>query len=168
MPAATHLTCSMLSSSHPSLAYGKTRIQTMLYGDEGGRIHIGALDFLESEHSYSMFASSEIMSGVKTARPKHHSSTVRNSFYDLVIMNPPFTRPTNHTGSARNMPVPSFAGFRTTADEQKAMSNKLKKSHSKFGHGNAGLASNFIDLAHRKLKKGWGGGVCLAIFICTR
>ena len=36
---------------------------------------------------------------------------------DLCIMNPPFTRPTNHeTAEAAGVPVPSFAGFGTTGE----------------------------------------------------
>ena len=37
IPAATHLTCSMLSSAHPSLAYGESQIHTMPYGIGGHR-----------------------------------------------------------------------------------------------------------------------------------
>ena len=80
--------------------------------------------------------------------------------FDLVIMNPPFTRPTNH--AVTNVPVPSFAGFATSDDEMKQMSARLKKiqtnrdkmfrRQSMVGHGNAGLASNFIDLAHAKVR----------------
>ena len=51
MPAATHLTCSMLSSAHPSLAYGKSGIVTMSYGIKDGETNIGSLNFLDSEHS---------------------------------------------------------------------------------------------------------------------
>ena len=62
---------------------------------------------------------------------------------DLVIMNPPFTRPTNHESTAA--PVPSFAGLGTEADEQAAMSKLLRQIRSTIenpaGHGNAGLAS---------------------------
>ena len=75
---------------------------------------------------------------------------------DLVIMNPPFTRPTNH--ETATVPVPSFAGFQTTDDEQRAMSDRLADMRRGLerpaGHGNAGLASNFIDLAHVKAKPG--------------
>ena len=49
MPAATHLTCSMLSSAHPSLGYGESQIHTMPYGIDGNRTHIGALDLLECQ-----------------------------------------------------------------------------------------------------------------------
>ena len=155
MPAATHLTCSMLSSSHPSLAYGRSRIHTMPYGVDGGGTHIGALDLLESDHSYSLFATGRSMGGTESDSGTEHSVTVADKSCDLVIMNPPFTRPTNHKGAERdNTPVPSFAGFGKSHDEQRAMSSKLKMCQPEFGHGNAGLASNFMDLGSRKLKDG--------------
>ncbi|MCE2448038.1 MAG: hypothetical protein J4F35_06535 [Candidatus Latescibacteria bacterium] len=75
---------------------------------------------------------------------------------DLVIMNPPFTRPTNHEKA--EVPVPSFAGLGKTEDEQRAMAKRLAEIRRRLanpvGHGNAGLASNFIDLAHVKTKPG--------------
>ena len=138
MPAATHLTCSMLSSAHPSLAYGKSRIHTMPYGIEGGGTHIGALDLLESDHSYSLFATGESMGGTESDSRTEHSVTVEDGSDDLVIMNPPFTRPTNHEAGHAEIPVPSFAGFNTSHDEQLAMGRKLKKAAARFGSGNAG------------------------------
>ena len=79
-------------------------------------------------------------------------------------MNPPFTRPTNHESTKES--IPSFAGLGKTVVEQKAMSVELKRlldllARSKWisdlplaSHGNAGLASNFLDLAHLKLRPG--------------
>ena len=154
MPAATHLTCSMLSSSHPSLAYGESLVHTMPYGIDGGRTHIGALDLLGFDHSYSLFATGESMGGTESDSRTEHSVTIKDKSCDLVIMNPPFTRPTNHEASHADIPVPSFAGFNTSHDEQQAMSRKLKKAAAAFSSGNAGLASNFMDLGHRKLKDG--------------
>ena len=155
MPAATHLTCSMLSSAHPSLAFGLSQIHTMPYGIDSGTPHIGALDLLDSDHSFSLFATARSMEGTKSEGRNEHTVTIKDDSCDLVIMNPPFTRPTNHTGSARdNTPIPSFAGFGKSHDEQRAMSKKLGKCRPEFGHGNAGLASNFMDLGHRKLKDG--------------
>ena len=155
MPAATHLTCSMLSSAHPSLAYGESQIHTMPYGIDGNRTHIGALDLLNSSHSYSLFATGESMGGMKSDSRSRHSVTIKDKSCDLVIMNPPFTRPTNHEASHAEIPVPSFAGFNTSHDEQQAMQRKLKKATtSLFSSGHAGLASNFMDLGHRKLKDG--------------
>ena len=155
MPAATHLTCSMLSSSHPSLGYGESQIHTMPYGIDGGGIYIGALDLLNANHSYSLFATGESMGGMKSNSRSGHSVTIKDKSCDLVIMNPPFTRPTNHEAGLADIPVPSFAGFNTSHDEQQAMQRKLKKATtSLFSSGNAGLASNFMDLGHSKLKAG--------------
>ena len=154
MPAATHLTCSMLSSSHPSLAYGKSLIHTMPYGIDGGRTHIGALDLLDSDHSYSLFATGESIGGTESDSRSEHYVTIEDRSCDLVIMNPPFTRPTNHEAGHSEIPVPSFAGFSTSHDEQQEMGRKLKKATGPFGSGNAGLASNFMDLGHSKLKDG--------------
>ena len=165
MPAATHLTCSMLSSSHPPLAYGKSQIHTMPYGrpygGDGG-IHIGSLDLLESDYSYSLFATGESMGGTtSTSRSgatltshSGHTVAIKDKSCDLVIMNPPFTRPTNHEARHADVPVPSFAGFNTSHDEQQAMRSKLKQAATLFSSGHAGLASNFMDLGHRKLKEG--------------
>ena len=160
MPAATHLTCSMLSSTHPSLVYGESQIHTVPYGISGGRTHIGTLDFLDSDHSFSLFATGESLGGRKADSRSEHSVTIKDGSCDLVIMNPPFTRPTNHEARHADIPVPSFAGFNTSHDEQDAMKRKLKKARSSFGSGFAGLASNFLDLGHRKLRD---GGVLAAV-----
>ena len=75
-----------------------------------------------------------------------------------MIMNPPFTLPTGHEANKIGIFVPSFAGFGTTADKQRSMSGRLatirKAPDIPVGHGNAGLAFNFIDLAHSKVKPG--------------
>ncbi len=160
MPAATHLTCSMLSSTHPSLVYGESQIHTVPYGISGGRTHIGALDFLDSDHSFSLFATGESLGGRAADSRREHSVTIKDESCDLVIMNPPFTRPTNHEAHHADIPVPSFAGFNTSHDEQAAMQRKLKQAGGGFGSGHAGLASNFLDLAHRKLRD---GGVLAAV-----
>ena len=155
MPAATHLTCSMLSSSHPSLAYGESQIHTMPYGIEGNRTHIGALDLLDSDHSYSLFATGESMGGTESESRSTHSVKIEDKSCDLVIMNPPFTRPTR----------PSRWAHRYTSQHPLRDSARLKVNRGpcqrcsasvshEFGHGNAGLASNFMDLGHRKLKAG--------------
>ena len=154
MPAATHLTCSMLSSAHPKETFGKTNIHTMPYGIDGPRTHIGALDLIDVEQAYSLFATGESIGGQTPAANSVHSVSVKSASCDLVIMNPPFTRPTNHESRHSEIPIPSFAGFSTSEDEQKAMSRKLRKIKTDFGDGNAGLASNFMDLVHRKLKEG--------------
>lgn len=159
MPAATHLTASTLSNAHPDIPFGTTKIVTMPYGyDEKKSLHIGSLDLTIEQQAESLFSlgkgRKQMIGYVEKREDKFVGVSL--SSLDIVIMNPPFTRPTNHEKA--EVPVPSFAGFNTSDDEQRAMSNKLKQIRNSLqqsaGHGNAGLASNFIDLAHAKLRLG--------------
>lgn len=166
MPAATHLAASTLSNAHPNITFGNTRIVTMPYGyDEKENLHIGSLDLLtevQAESLLSLGKEQVVGDGEEDEDSiwgAAHKLGISHKWLDIVIMNPPFTRPTGHEANKIGIPVPSFAGFNTSADEQKAMSNRLKQigkhlPHQSAGHGNAGLASNFIDLAHVKLKPG--------------
>ena len=165
MPAATHLTASVLSSTHPSVTFGNTSIATLPYGEQpegsGRPIAIGALDLIEDEKTLPLFGTGQKrVKGVGDSDSGHVQ--LLHGGFDLVIMNPPFTRPTNH--EATDVPVPSFAGFTTSDDEMKHMLRRLKKIRKPdmVGHGNAGLASNFIDLAHTKVKSP-GGVLALVI-----
>lgn len=171
MPAATHLTAAILSSAHPSVTFGRTNIFTMPYGEqpEGRAVVIGSLDLIDDVNAMTLFGTGR---RVATGRGEVDAEEDMNLFVmdhgsaDLIIMNPPFTRPTNHeTAAAAQVPVPSFAGFSMEKDEQKAMAEVLKDIHRNnkglVGHGNAGLASNFLDLAHVKTKP--GGTVALVL-----
>lgn len=166
MPAATHLTTSMLSSAHPAKVFERTCVYTLPYGKTDGaggdRISIGSLDLIADEFGVDLFGS-EIRAARGTtddrdltAREVLEEFSLTHGSLDLVIINPPFTSPTNH--SVANAPIPSFAGFNTSKDEQTAMSNRLERIYKNLqqpaGHGNAGLATNFLDLAHVKLKSG--------------
>ena len=160
MPAATHLTASTLSAAHPGVTFADTQIFTMPYGHppEGtGRLNaIGSLDLIDPDRTRALFGTGERQTRGDREDRGGSELNLPQSSVDLVIMNPPFTRPTNHESTT--VPVPSFAGFGTSADEQKAMASRLKAMRHGLGglvgHGNAGLASNFVDLAHRKAKPG--------------
>ncbi len=154
MPAAAHLTCSMLSAAHPSIGYGRSRIHTMPYGVRGTGVHIGALDFLAADQHQSLFGTGQTAMAGSDKLVDTQQADIPDGGFDLVIMNPPFTRPTNHEASHAVVPVPSFAGFDKSEDEQRHMSAALKKTKGVASHGNAGLATNFLDLAHVKLKDG--------------
>ena len=160
MPAATHLTASQLSSTNPSVTFANTCVYTMPYGksgtDENHPISIGSLDLLTAERSSSLFGTGTTqLLGVKDDE-EIIAAEIRKGSLDLVIINPPFTRPTNHELST--VPIPSFAGFQTSVDEQRTMAQVLKRARRHLersvGDGKAGLASDFVDLAHVKLKAG--------------
>ena len=168
MPAAAHLCASQLSSVHPTVVFDNTRVYTMPYGvdrdgENGHGVAIGSLDLTVRSQTWSLFATGQKQASGKRGDVETQDIEVPHESVDLVIMNPPFTRPTNHESST--VPVPSFAGFRTTHDEQRAMSDRLAEIRgslaSPVGHGNAGLASNFIDLAHAKVRP--GGTVALVL-----
>lgn len=161
MPAATHLTASMLSAAHPAVPFGNTMIYTMPYGDqEDGRpVAIGSLDLIAGEGAMSLFGTGRIATagtGDVEVDEDERRFVMAHGSADLVIMNPPYTRPTNH--KVARVPVPSFAGFATSEEEQRRMSAVLKDIYrqlpDRVGDGNAGLASNFVDLAHAKVKPG--------------
>ena len=163
MPAATHLTASMLSSAHPGTTFGRTRVHALPYGEQSQekrhRMALGALDLIEDDVAPSLFGTGATVAhgkGTNVAAKFSQEMNLPAETADLVIMNPPFTRPTNH--ETAEVPVPSFAGLRRKEDEQKAMAKRLAEVRRRLanpaGHGNAGLASNFIDLAHNKTKPG--------------
>ena len=169
MPAATHLTTSMLSSAHPTKPFEQTQVHLLPYGRQGREASVdfalGALDLIRKQHGTGLFENT----GIEVHRGKGGRRSVagegkgwsdtfllEHRSMDLVIMNPPFTRPTNH--EVTTVPVPSFAGLGNDVDEQAAMSRLLKAIRQKVeepaGHGNAGLASNILDLADAKVKPG--------------
>ena len=172
MPAAAHLCASQLSSVHPSEIFDNTRVYTMPYGIGAGEerdrgVAVGSLDLIVAAQTRSLFATGQRRASGARGDVDIQDVELPHESVDLVIMNPPFTRPTNH--EVAEVPVPSFAGFRTTEDEQRAMSDRLadirRELESPAGHGNAGLASNFIDLAHAKTRP--GGVVALVLPIAA-
>ena len=178
MPAATHLTASMLSSVHPAVPYVRTQVYTLPYGKhpQVARPCLGSLSLLEPGEMVTLFGTG-LAAGVKGLGGKEAKSVseqemqsasfaIADESLDLILMNPPFTRPTNH--EITEEAVPSFAGFGKTKAEQEAMSAELKRLRTRLlqrgreapqdappaSDGNAGLASNFLDLAHAKLRPG--------------
>ncbi len=178
MPAATHLTVAQLSAAHPDITFTQTDIHTMPYGehtlpgDDKPQTSIGSLDLLGTDVQLSVFGTGEqALSGGGTVSGHGPDSYGRLNLpaecLNLCIMNPPFTRPTTkETAEQQGVPIPAFAGFETRKAEQRAMSRELKRlgkrlPHARVGHGNAGLATNFIDLVHLKTKP--GGVVALVV-----
>ncbi|MYE25758.1 MAG: hypothetical protein F4X87_00785 [Chloroflexi bacterium] len=155
LPAAAHLTASMLSGAHPTVQYQGGRIFTLRYGrQEDGTVALGAIDLLRD---LALLKGSEITAkaaeGLGEAEMDAWRSAPHVSF-DLVIMNPPFTRATNHERRIPDTPNPNYAAFGASASEQKAMAEEAKKiTRGTVAHGNAGEASVFLALADRKIAR---------------
>ena len=153
LPAAAHLTASMLSGAHPTITYEGSAIFAQPYGRQvDGKIALGSIDLLKD---MALLEGSQITAKALEAK----ATTVKDTWryvphlaFDMVIMNPPFTRATNHEGRHANVPNPVFAAFGSSAEEQKAMADAARKlTKGTVAHGNAGEASTFLALAHNKL-----------------
>ena len=159
MPSAIHITGSTLSGVEPAVGFTNSRLYTMPYGrQQDGGVMIGSLELLRSSNVMTLFNTSDPAlrtgsAGEETAAQV--STEIPDDTFDLVIMNPPFTSATNHEGAHADITNPAFAAFGASDADQTAMgarANRLAKNTC--SHGNAGLASTFAALAHKKLKPG--------------
>jgi len=156
LPAAAHLTASMLSGAHPTVKYNRSSILTVAYGIQRDKsIALGSLGLLDPQGTLDVLAiTAKATEGMGEAERITWQSLPHASF-DVVIMNPPFTRATGHEGKKIGVPNPMFAAFSSSDEEQKLMgkaTERLIKNTS--AHGNAGEASIFLVLADRKVKPG--------------
>ena len=162
---AVHLTAAMLAGSHPDTPFDGECLLTMPYGEQKNgngdvnstdlRVAVGSLDLLEEPVQWSFMDTAAAVSAGGRAPEEIRDlvSRVGHGKFDLVIMNPPFTRPTNHEGRHSTVPIPSFAAFENTPEQQDAMSDRVKElTKGAPSHGNAGEASEFVELAHRKVR----------------
>ena len=193
MPAAVHLTSSLLSSVAPRIQYRGTRAILYLYGatfalKNGEKIlemntrgnpkkytngdpvyvmdevHVGSLGLLDINTTTQQAAfplSAEMAVGSSGTRAPVEIDMPPAS-QDLVIMNPPFTTPTNHAGDHAKPGNPAFAAFGTSKDEQNAMSAKVKSlGRDTIRDGNAGLGTDFAAIANNMVRP--GGKIALVL-----
>ena len=156
LPAATHLTASMLAGAHPSVKYKQSSILTVAYGKQlNGEVALGSLDLLEPQGRFEILSiTATTIEGMGEAEQNTWRSLPHASF-DVAIMNPPFTRATGHEGKKIGVPNPMFAAFSSSDEEQRLMGTATKRlTKGSSAHGNAGEASIFLVLADRKLKLG--------------
>lgn len=157
MPSAIHITGSTLSGMEPSVQFQNTRLYTLAYGrQKDNSVAIGSLELLKSSAVMTLFNTSDPAKrtgsiGEETAT--QINTDIPDNGFDLIIMNPPFTRSTNHEGQHRNIVNPAFAAFGATTNDQSKMGDRLNQlGKQTCYHGNAGLASAFAAIADRKLK----------------
>ena len=164
MPAAVHLTSSLLSSVAPRERYTGTRNVLYPFGGTGeydgkGKpiVNVGSLDLLDintTKHQAVLPLNEQMALGAtgKRAAIEVDMSPLSQS---LVIMNPPFTTPTNHAADHAKPGNPAFAAFNTSEEEQKGMADKVKGlARGTISDGYAGLGSNFSQIAHNMVKPG--------------
>ena len=159
MPSAIHITSSTLSGVQPNVGYAQSRLYNMPYGRQSdGTVTIGSLELLQSSSVMTLFNTSDpaMRTGSTGEEAAAHVFVdIPDEGFDIVIMNPPFTRNTTHESAYSDASMAAFAAFNTTELTQRDMSKRmtqLKKGTAY--HGNAGIASAFASLGHRKLRAG--------------
>lgn len=156
LPAAAHLTASMLAGSHPTVKYNQSSILTVAYGkQEDGSVALGSLDLLDPQGKLDIISvTAKALEGTGE-KEKDTWRSLPHASFDVVIMNPPFTRATGHEGKKIGVHNPMFAAFSSSAEEQRLMAKATEHlTKGTSAHGNAGEASIFLVLADRKLKSG--------------
>ncbi len=174
---AVHLTATMLAGAHPDTTFEGECLLKMPYGGaDKENPRVGSLELLSDVDQPPLIeaaraainAQAMAMRGMEGKREEVRQvvQRVRHHRFDLVIMNPPFTRPTNHenkrdaAGRLREKETnPAYAGLSlgATPEErsamQRAMGDKVK-GYTKGAPSNdyAGLASHFVELARRKVR----------------
>ena len=155
LPSAVHLTASMLSSSHPLQSYEGTRTVVAEYGqtDDGG-VSIGSLDLLNGRTAIRALipvTRGTTVTGTGEV-PAQLNVDMPVASQDLVIMNPPFTRPgSDWEGDQRSSDyVRQFRGLSNDLETQRKMSDAARRyAQGTCAHGYAGLASYFAALADK-------------------
>ncbi len=156
LPAAAHLTASMIAGAHPTVKYNQSLIMTVPYGNMEGDLALGSLDLLNPQAKLTELAITAKAAEGMGEKEKETWAALPHASFDLVVMNPPFTRSTDHGSSKHNnVPNPMFAAFANTKQEQKKMAEAMQQlTAGTSAHGNAGEASIFLVLADRKIKDG--------------
>ena len=159
MPSAIHITGATLSGVQPAVDFGNSRLYTMPYGrQEDGSTKIGSLELLQASQALTLFNTSDPALRTGSAGEETAAQVIADipdESFDLVIMNPPFTRNTTNEGEYVGTYGAAFAVFNASDADQRDMSKRMSvlKKETCY-HGNAGMASAFAALGHRKLKPG--------------
>ncbi len=172
MPSAIHITSATLSGVHPNVRFGGSRLYTLPYGRQrDGTVAIGSLELLQSSSVMSLMNTTDPALRTGSAGEETASNIVvdvPDEGFDVVIMNPPFTRNTGQEGEHIGTANRAFAAFQATDADQREMGSRLKTlQRGTQAHGNAGIASAFASLAHLKLKTGGVLALVLPLTVAT-
>ena len=159
LPSAVHLTASMLSSTHPKQGYDGSRTIVTQYGNtDNGGVSLGSLDLLASNGEVRPLIPLHTGTAVTGTGEAQTELSVDMPLFsqDLVIMNPPFTRPgSDWEGDSRESDsIKQFQGLSTDLETQTRMSTLAREyARGTCAHGYAGIASWFVALANRMVRK---------------
>lgn len=183
MPNATHLTAALLASTNADVKIGKTRILTAPYGkqeDENSKdkqdsedaedksdkseYAIGSLELLYDTLSLPTMGTEAEQLGGEGNRIVELQREFPYGTFDIVIQNPPFTRP-GADPAGIDGPKSPFQGRDRPEKYKKAMQAALRTKNTSVANGQAGLSSYFVELADRMLKPNGTLGVVLPLTV---
>ena len=159
LPSAVHLTASMLSSAHPKQGYDGSRTIATQYGStDNGGVSLGSLDLLANNGEVRPLIPLHTATAVTGTGEAQTELSVDMPLFsqDLVIMNPPFTRPgSDWEGDSRESDsFKQFQGLSTDLETQTRMSAMAREyAKDTCAHGYAGIASWFVALANQMVRK---------------
>ena len=152
MPNATHLTAAALASRYADMKLGGTRILTAPYGKlDTGDYAVGSLELLHGTLLLpTMGPEAEQVGGEDNVIVDLQRAFPYKSF-DIVIQNPPFTKPGADPAGIDGAKSP-FQGSDRPQAYTAAMQAALNKKEKRVADGQAGLSVSFVELADRMLK----------------
>ena len=152
LTVAVHLTAAMLAGLYPDTPFEGECLLTMPYGRYDWGVSVGSLDLLQEQNSFEIVqAAAHTAGGRGAAEIRDLVHRVGHGQFHLVIMNPPFTRHGAREGDRTLVHNPAFAAFGADENLQNQLARHLQRlALEGCAHGHAGLASYFVELAHRK------------------
>ena len=160
MPNATHLTAAAIASTYVGIKIGNTQIVTAPYGFiENLGYAIGSLELLDTP----LLDTEAEQIGGKTNTVVQLQKQFPHGKYDIVIQNPPFTRPGSDSNS--DIPKSTFQGSDRPEEDQKLMQAALRSKNTRVTDGKNGFVSAFVDLADKKLRNGGTMGFILPLTV---
>ncbi len=152
MPNATHLTAAVLASRYPDIKLRDTRVLTAPYGKLDNETYaVGSLELLHSTLLLpTMGPEAEQVGGEGNVIVDLQRAFPYKQF-DIVIQNPPFTKPGADPAGIDGAKSP-FQGSDRPKKYTKAMQVALNKKETRVTDGQAGLSAYFVELADRMLK----------------
>ena len=157
LPYATHLAVTGLSLHNPASVFDRSNTYTLPLTGKGKELRLGSVDFLvEKEITATSTLAGESMGVERRGVESVEKVSIELPDFNLIIMNPPFTRSVGGNLLFGALPKEERAKL------QKRLSEILKvKGFS--GIGQAGLGAVFIVLSDKYLKD--GGRIAL---VCPR
>lgn len=162
LPNAVHLTASIIASTYPDIKIGDTRIYAMAYGTQrpDGQYAIGALNLLcNPEETLPIPMTTSRRVGGHGDKRTEAQQEFRHGEFDFVIQNPPYTK--GNTDKNSKIPKTTFGDKDPAVEEE--MKKSLKAQKCSVANGNAGIASHFVELADKMLKRNGRMAIVLPI-----